>query len=167
MKPTRSPKLAALALAASLLAASSASHAAEPTHRLHPEGGNGGGYELIINQLSSLLLVLPGIPLLAIAAETGFGDKQQRLSRNWTIASYVFSGLGIASGGALIAADAANAKSLVAGGILLGLGALDLGLTLYRNRAAAKRGEVSLSPIGGFDSRGGAFAGVGLTLTGF
>jgi len=168
VKRNHTSKIVAVAVAAVVLATATAAHAAEPTRRLYPEGGNGGGNELLINQLSSLLLVLPGIPLLAIAAESGLGDSRQRMTRNWTLASYIISSIGIASGGALIVADSGNAKSLIAGGILVGLGALDLGLTFYRNRAANKpSGEVSLKPIGGVDSRGGAFAGVGLTITGF
>ena len=168
MQTRNSTRAAAALFFASLLGAADVSHAAESAGRLFPEGGNGGGIERTINQLSALFLVLPGIPLVAVAAEGALGERDVRLSKGWTIASYIFSGLGIATGGAVIAADPGNAKSIISGAILVGLGAFDLGLTLYRNRSGNKPGgDVSLKPLAGFDARGGTFAGVGITFGGF
>lgn len=164
-----------VAMAAVLsLSSSSRAFGAAAGYFVYQEGGTGGGYEQVVNQLSALFLLLPGVPLVLNAAENALADKGEGISKGRAIANHIFSGLGLAAGASLIIAAPSNGKSLLSGGVLVGLGALNLGLTLYRSRSkvatrpVADLGlQLSLTPVTGVGARGGAFGGVGLRVAGF
>src|SRR5207244_13222654 len=104
-----------------------------------------------------------GFPLLIhVVDNLGNGLSGNPASGRFLFFGYLAGSAGLLAGAALISTNPNNPKATIPGGILAALGAVDLGMTVYRHFRPGSERPLSFVPLVAPDGAGGVVGGVGV-----